>query len=178
MVQSDWCCFFCSVNINHNHPNFYRIWEIVKEERKDLSASIKLFNKSKIPYSSINYTFIAKLVGAELRQRIDRYTAEQSTPQVNNEKSTKETSTLHKKMLVKDAVALLPQSYFRFLSQQISPGINSKGSNSSSKQGTSNHTLTICLVTLSIAKMITPQLQWVKRSMRWWNNTWHWRIFQ
>ena len=45
---------YYKANIDQNHPNFHIIWEIVKEERKTLSASIDLFKKSKLPYLSIN----------------------------------------------------------------------------------------------------------------------------
>ena len=55
---------YYKAKIEHNHPNFHMIQEIVKEERKDLRASIDLFNKYKLPYSPINYLFIAKLAGA------------------------------------------------------------------------------------------------------------------
>ena len=74
--------------------------------------------------------FIAKVARAETRQIIDRYTTEQSTPQFNNTKSTKTKSTLHKKMLFKDAVVIPTHSSFRILSQQIATDSNSDGSNS------------------------------------------------
>ena len=89
------------------------IWEIVKEERKALPTSIDIFNKAKLSYSSTNYLFITKIAGAEMRQRIDRDTYEQSIPQVNNTKSTKTKSTPHEKMFFKDSVALLTHILFR-----------------------------------------------------------------
>ena len=87
-----------------------------------------------------------------MRQITDRDTAKQSDRQVNNAKSTKKKLTLHKKMLFKDAVALLPHSSFHILSYRIVPGSTSNVSNSTGRQGTSNRTLKICLVTLSISK--------------------------
>ena len=62
---------------------------------------------------------MAKVSGAEMRQRIDRDAAEQSAPKVNNAKLTKTNLALHKKMLFKDEVSLLPHSLFHILSQQI-----------------------------------------------------------
>ena len=56
-----------------------------------------------------------------MRHIIDRYKAEQSPPQVNNDTSTKTNSTLHKKMLFKEAVEVPPHSSFRILSHQIVP---------------------------------------------------------
>ena len=70
---------YYKAKIDHNHPIFHMIWEIVKEERKALHASIHLFNKSMISYSSINHLFIAKISGSEIRQIIDRDTSE-NTP--------------------------------------------------------------------------------------------------
>ena len=55
---------YYKVNIDHNHHNFHMIQEIVKEERRDLHASIYLFNKSNPTYSSTNYVFIAKVAGS------------------------------------------------------------------------------------------------------------------
>ena len=45
---------YYKAKIDHNHPNFHMIREIVKEERRALRASIYLFKKSKLPYSSTN----------------------------------------------------------------------------------------------------------------------------
>ena len=42
---------YYEAKIDHNHPNFHMIWEIVREERKYLRAIIDLFKKSKLPYS-------------------------------------------------------------------------------------------------------------------------------
>ena len=84
-------------------------------------------------------------------QIIDIDTAKQSTPKFNNAKYTKTKLTLNKKMLFKYSVALLPHSSFRILLHQITPDSTSDGSNSTVLQGTSNRTLKICLVTLSIA---------------------------
>ena len=59
----------------------------------------------------------------------DKETDENSTPQVNNVKPTKIKSTLHKKMLFKDAVAILPHSLFHVLSHRIAPDSNFNGYN-------------------------------------------------
>ena len=61
--------------INHNHTNFHMIRKIVKEERRDLRASIDLFNKSKLPNLSTNDIFTAKVAGSEIIQRNDKYTS-------------------------------------------------------------------------------------------------------
>ena len=87
-----------------------------------------------------------------MRHRIDIDTSKQSTPQVNNTKSTKTKLTLHKKIVVQDAVALPPHSSFHILSCRIAPDSTSNGSNSTFKQVTINCTLKTCLVTLSMAK--------------------------
>ena len=42
---------YYKANIDHNHPNLHMIQEIVKDERRALHSSIKLFNRSKLPYS-------------------------------------------------------------------------------------------------------------------------------
>ena len=76
-----------------------------------------------------------------MRQKLDRDTTEQSTPQVNNAKSTKKKLTLHKKMIFKDAVALSTHSYFRIISHQLSPDSTSNGPNSTGQKVTSNNTL-------------------------------------
>ena len=55
---------YYKAKIDHKHPNFHMIWEIVKEERKVLRACIDLFSKSKLPYSSINYLLIKKVAGS------------------------------------------------------------------------------------------------------------------
>ena len=62
---------YYEAKIDHNHPNFNMIWKKVKKERRDLRARINLFNKYKLPYSSTNYLFIAKVTGAETRKRND-----------------------------------------------------------------------------------------------------------
>ena len=85
-------------------------------------------------------------------QIIDRDTAEQSTPQVNNATSTKTHSTLHRKIIFKYAVALLSHSPLCILSHLITPDSTSNGSNSTGQQGTSSCNLKRFLVTLSIAK--------------------------
>ena len=92
-----------------------------------------------------------KVAGYETRQIIDRDTTKQPTPQVNNAKSTKAKSTLRKKIIFKDAVALPPHSLFRVPSHQIAPDITSNDSNSTGRQGNSNRTIKIFLVTPSIA---------------------------
>ena len=97
--------------IYHNHPNFQMIHQIFKEERQALYASINSFNISKIPYSSINRLFIAKLAWSEMIQRMDKDTAKQSTPQFNNTTSTKTKSNLHNKMPFKYAVTLPPHIF-------------------------------------------------------------------
>ena len=71
---------YYGANIDHNHPNFLMIREIVKEERKVLRASIYLLKKSKLPYSSTNYLFTTKVPGPEMRQRNNKDIAEQYTP--------------------------------------------------------------------------------------------------
>ena len=134
-------------------PRFTRIIPtLVKDERRSLRARIDLFNKPKIPYSSTNYMFIAKVSGFEMRHRNDKYIAEQSTPQVNNAKLTKTNSTLYKKILFKDAVALWPHSLFRILSHRIATDSTSNGSNSTSRKCNSNRTFKRFLITLSITK--------------------------
>ena len=75
------------------------IWEIVKEERKALRANVYLFNKANIPYLSINYLIFVNVAVSKMRHRIDRYTAKQSTYQVNSAKLTNIQSTLYKKMI-------------------------------------------------------------------------------
>ena len=92
---------YYEAKVNHNHPNFHMIWEIVKEEHKYLRARINLFNKAKLLYSSTNYLFIEKLAGDEMRQINDKCIAEKSIRQVNNTKLTKTNSTLHKKCYLK-----------------------------------------------------------------------------
>ena len=128
------------------------IWDIVKEERKYLRAKIDLFNISKLPYSSINYLLIAKVIISETRQRIDRDTAKQSTTKINNATSTKTKSTLHKKMLFEYTVALPPHEMFCTLIHKISPDSTSNGSDSTGRQGTSNRNLKIFLINLSITR--------------------------
>ena len=92
------------------------IQEPVKEKRKSLSASINLFNKAKLPYSSTKYLFISKVSGAEMIRINDKDTAEQSTPLFNNAKRTKKKSKLQKKTFFKVTVELPPHSSFRVLS--------------------------------------------------------------
>ena len=55
-------------------------------------------------------------------------------------------------MVFKDAVTLLPQISFRVLLHHIAPDSILNGSNSTVRQGTSNHTLKIFRVTLYFAK--------------------------
>ena len=83
-------------------------------------------------------------------QRIDIDTSKKPTPQFNKAKSIKTKSTTHNKMLFKDAVALPPHIFFHILSYQITPDSTSNGFNSTGEQGTSNLTLKIFLVTISI----------------------------
>ena len=40
---------YYEAKIDHNHPNFHMIWEILKEERQDLRTIIDLLNKYKLP---------------------------------------------------------------------------------------------------------------------------------
>ena len=108
------------------------IWEVFKEKSQALRARIDLFIKSKIPYSLINYLFIAKVAGSEIRQRIGRDIFNKITPQVNNAKLTKIKLTPYKKMSFKDAVAIQNQSLFRILSHQIAPDSTYNSSNSTS----------------------------------------------
>ena len=74
--------------------------------------------------------FILKVEGAKMGHEIDRDIAKQSTPQVNNAKSTKTKLTLQNKMLFKYAVALPLHSSFHILSHQISMDSTSNGYNS------------------------------------------------
>ena len=53
--------------IDHNHPTFHMIREIVKEEHKALFTSINLFNISNLPNSSTNDMLVAKVAGSEIR---------------------------------------------------------------------------------------------------------------
>ena len=85
-------------------------------------------------------------------QRNYKDKAEKFTPQVNNAKSTKTKSKLHKKMLFKDAVSLPTHGFTRILSHHIVPDSTSNSSISTGRKGTSKRTLKIFLVTLSIAK--------------------------
>ena len=87
---------YYDAKIDHKHPEFPMIQETVKEELKYLLLSIYLFIKSKPPYSSVNYIFIAKVAGSEMRQQNYKDTSEQSTPQVNNDKPINPKSLLHK----------------------------------------------------------------------------------
>ena len=87
------------------------IQETVKEEDISFRFSINLFNKSNLPYTSFSYFFITKVAGAEMRQRIDKDMAEQSTPQVNSASPTKLKSLLHKKMLFKYPLIIPPHSF-------------------------------------------------------------------
>ena len=125
-------------------------WKIFKEESKALCDSIDLFNKEELAYSAINYMLIKNVVGAKIRQRINRGTAKQSTPKVNNTTLTKIKLTLHKKILF--AIALLPHSSFRILSHRITLDSTLNGSNITGLQGTTNHTQKKCLVILPISK--------------------------
>ena len=113
----------------HNNTEFPMSLEKVKEERTSVLSSIYLFNKSKLTYYSVNYLFIAKVAGVEMRQRNNEETAEQSTPKVKNTKPTKTKSILHNNMLFRDAV-VLPLSLFRILYHRIAPDRTSNGSNS------------------------------------------------
>ena len=87
-----------------------------------------------------------------MRHRNNKDISEKSTPQVSNSKPTETKSTLHKKILFKDVVALPPHSSFHILSHQIAPDSTLNGSNSTGRQSTSDHTLKRLLVTLYIAK--------------------------
>ena len=87
-----------------------------------------------------------------MRQKNNKNTAEQSTPNINKAKPTKKNSTLHKKIVFKDAVAIPPNRLFHILSRWIAPDSTLNGSNSTGQQGTSNRTLKRCLIILSIAK--------------------------
>ena len=82
---------------------------------------------------------------------MDTYTSGKSTLQVNNTKLTKKNSTLHKKIVLKDAVALPPHSLLRILSHRIVPAATLNEFNINGLKGTSNRTLKIFLVILSIA---------------------------
>ena len=100
-----------------------------------------------------------------MRQINDKDTAEQSTPRVNNGTSTEKKSTLHNKMLFKDAVALPPQGSLCILSHQIAPDSTLDGSNINGQQGTSNGTLKYTLLTYPSQRTIPSQLQWLRHSM-------------
>ena len=101
-----------------------------------------------------------------MRQRNDKETSEKSTTYVNNYKPTKTKSILHKKMLFKDAVVLLPHSSFHILSHRIAPDIISNGSNSTGQQGTSNGTPKYALLPYPLQRTTKMQLRWVRRSLR------------
>ena len=131
---------YYEAKIDHHHHHFHMLREIVKEERRDLRARINLFNKSKLPYSEINYLFISKVVGSKIRQKNDKDTAEKSTPQVNNAKRNKAKLTLHNKIPFKDAVGFLPHSSFRILSHKIEPDSTSNKYNSTVQQQSSRKT--------------------------------------
>ena len=55
--------YYYDANIDHYHPNFHMIQKTVKEERIYLRASIYLFNKSDINYSSANYLSTKNVAG-------------------------------------------------------------------------------------------------------------------
>ena len=84
--------------------------------------------------------------------RNNKDTSEQSITQVNNANPTNTKSTLHNKILFKDAVEFLPHTSFSILSHQIAPKSTSNGSNTSGQKGTSNCNLKRCLIIPSIAK--------------------------
>ena len=112
----------------------------------------RFINKNQAPIF-INLLFIiGKVAASETRSIVDRDKSKQSTPQVNDAKLTKTKLTLHHKMLFTDEVALPPHSLFCILSHQIAHDSILNGSNSTGRQGTSNRTLKILLVTLYIAK--------------------------
>ena len=81
-------------------------------------------------------------------------TAEQSTPQVNNNKPTKTNSTLNNIVPFKYTVAFLTHSSFRILSRRIAPDSTPNVSNSTSRQGNINRTFKIFLVTLSTVRKV------------------------
>ena len=90
-----------------------------------------------------------------MRQRYNKDTAEQSTPQFNNAKPTNTNSTLHKKIIFKDAVTLLSHSLFRILLHQIAPDIIWSSSNSTGRKVTSNHILKYSFLPYSSQRTIT-----------------------
>ena len=90
--------------------------------------------------------------GDVMRHSNDKETAWQSTPQVNNAIEIESNSLLQKKMIFNDAVVIPPHSLFRILSHSISLDSTLNGSNITGWWCTSNHTLKICLVNLSIEK--------------------------
>ena len=94
-----------------------------------------------------------------------KYTASQSTPKVNNAKPTKTKSSIQKRMLFKDALALLTHSSFRILSHHVAPDSNLNGYNSTGQQGTSNRTLKDALLRYQYRRAITTKSKWVRRSM-------------
>ena len=72
--------------------------------------------------------------------------------QINNKetadaKLTKTKSEFHNKMVFKDAVVLQPHILLRILSHRIAPDSSLDGFNIPDRQGTTNHTLNIYLVT-------------------------------
>ena len=61
---------YYDTKIDQNLLDFPMIQETVKKKRS-LRASIDLFNKPNLTYSSVNYLFVAKVSGAEMRQKND-----------------------------------------------------------------------------------------------------------
>ena len=81
-----------------------------------------------------------------MRQRNDKETSEQSTPQVKNDNPINPKSLLQKKTLLKDVAVLPSHSFFRILSYRILLGSTSDVSNITGTQGTSDHILKILLL--------------------------------
>ena len=85
-----------------------------------------------------------------MRKRNDKETAEKSTPQVNNTNKINPKSLLHKEMIFKYAVVLPTYCLSHIISHRIVPDKTLCVSNSTGLRGSSNRTLKIFLVSLSI----------------------------
>ena len=119
----------CDINRCRVYNNIFFVRNICNHQvLSALRSSINLFNKAQLSYTSVNYLFIEKVAGAEMRQGIYKDMAEQSNPQANNTNPTKLRSLLHKKMIFNNSVVLPPHHLFRIPSYRIAPDSASNGS--------------------------------------------------
>ena len=100
-----------------------------------------------------------------MRHRIDRDTAKKSTPQVNNAKPTKAKLTLHKKIFSKDAVALPTDSFSASYHTKSHPTVPIIALTVPVDKALVTVPLKDDLLTYQLQRMITTQLQRVRRSM-------------